>query len=183
MSSDKAYSVELRLAALVNQAGPRAANTSITDVTATGIKTLDSLSVPGGTAAADVWYDGDAYGQITNGVSAPTNVSFYLYWGGTGGTQLCLFSIPAAGLVASASALGWHLRWGLDWQSATEATGWMEIFWHTGSGPANSQPWLFTFDITGLSTSSSMNLTLAASYTGGSGSTIHTFASHIRRRG
>lgn len=180
---DKAAAVEGRLDALITQAGPEPANTAAADITATGVKSVDFKTVPGGTAAAGVLYSGMAFGTVTNGASAPTSIVFYLYWGGIAGVQILQFSLPAAGLVAGASNLGWKVTWDVAWQSATEATAVMEVFWHTGSGPGNSQPWLVTSDTTGLATSADENLTLAASWGGGSGTTIHTHASHITRRG
>lgn len=183
MTCDKASAVESRLNALITQAGPELANVSIADITTTGVKSIDFKTVPGGTAAAGVRHSGLAFGTVTNGAVAPTSIVFYLYWGGIAGTQILLFSIPAAGLVANASQLGWRVRWDLVWQSASEATGVMEIFWHTAAGPASSVPWIVTFDATGLSTTSDENLTLAASWGGGTATTIHTYASHITRVG
>lgn len=183
MTSDKSYAVQARLDDLATKGSWRPATIGIADITTTGVKSLDFLTVPGGTAAATVEHGGLAYGTITNTATPPTGWSFYLYWGGTSGTQLVQFSVPSSGLVASISQAGWRAAWGLDWQSATECTGWMKVTWHTGSGAGNCQTGLVTFDVTSLSTTGDMNLTFAGSFGGGSGTTIHTYASRITRKG
>ncbi len=178
--SDKTYALWDRFDVLEDAIGPVPCGTGYSDITATGPTAIDHLTVPGGTCAASVKYAVDAWGTFTFGATPPVTALFCLYWGGTGGTVLVQLDIPAAGLWANASGQGWTLTGSVAWESATVATARLNLGWRTAAGVANSISWHVTSRVTGLTSGTDKDLTLAWGWVSGS-ATLTVRACHISR--
>jgi hypothetical protein len=180
-TAEKAYDVEARLTAHVNGT---LANIGIADVTTTGNKSLGNSGdqIPAGVLAGGEHWECDAAGQFATGATAPASMTFTIWYGGLGSTALINFAMPAAGLWANAAAAAWRLQAEIVWQSATECTTVMTLFWRSAAGLNNSVSWTAFSDISAIDTTGAHVLTLGFAFTTPGTMTLSTSFSHFTRK-
>jgi hypothetical protein len=149
----------------------------------TGTKLLSKDTVPSQLIQAGSRWKADARGNFSSGGSAPTGVSFFTFWQGTGGTQIGEIDIPAAGLWSGASNAAWSIDVIIDWDGVSETVVDMKLWWRTaGSTAATAVYSSVTHTTSGLgggaSGPSGGDMALAFAFTG-SGFTLNVISARV----
>lgn len=183
LTDDKAYALETRLNALMGRVGlvdsgsnPQVVSGAgwtgnIGGSKLAGVRTISGLattvltsagftSVPGGDVEAGTTYQIHASGSFSTGSgTAPSGITFSVFWGGIAGANIASASPPGA-IGTSISGAGWYIDAEVNFLSTTEAEVTLRVGWHTAAGIGNEVSVFSIADTTGLSTGGSQNLSL-----------------------
>jgi hypothetical protein len=135
------------------------ANANTANVGTTANSSLGFMTVPANDVVAGSSYEGHASGSFSTGASPPASATFRVYWGGTGGTAIAALAVPA--VPANAAGQPWYMDFEANWQSTTAVEVTLRVGWHNGTGVANSVTVFTVSNTTGLTTTSSENLSMA----------------------
>lgn len=141
------------------------------NVSNTASTSLGFMTVPGNDVETGSCYQLYASGGFTTGTT-PSSATFTVYWGGIAGTSLVSIAVP--NIVAGLSGAGWFLESEIDFTSTTATVATMQLFWHIGTGVANSITWSALGTQTGLTTTTNHNLSLGFQWGSAPGSTSLT---------
>jgi len=121
-------------------------------ITTAGTQLISARTIKANDVVTGASYQIHASGTFTTGGIAPTSATFYVYWGGSGGTLLD--SIAVVTLNPSLTNAGWAVEAETNFLSTTEAETTLTLKWHTAGGAAGSAQWFAISDVTGITTSS-----------------------------
>lgn len=183
---DKAYAIEARLNALMGRVGLVDAGGNPETVSGagwTGNTTASKLAqvnnvsglataaltscgftvVPGGDVEAGTTYKIHASGFYSTGASAPTGITFGVFWDGIGGTNVAS-ATPSGTIGNNITAASWYLDAEVNWKSGTEAEVTLVLGWRNANGIANSLFFYTVADTTGLVTNATKNLSVGVQW-------------------